>query len=114
MQGVCSLTIKECILKDTDTYTCKIEKQDDKTECKVKITGKYTPHLVATLSWICSYWNVANCMNAVKLFEYATCNIGKISGDVITIEKFYKWRCLNYFSPVEPVVPSILLFQGGN
>ncbi|KAI5700170.1 hypothetical protein M8J75_015173 [Diaphorina citri] len=38
MQGVCSLTIKECILKDTDTYTCKIEKQDDKTECKVKIT----------------------------------------------------------------------------
>jgi hypothetical protein len=50
MQGVCSLTIKECILKDTDTYTCKIEKQDDKTECKVKITGKYTPHLVATLT----------------------------------------------------------------
>uniref|UniRef100_A0A8D8XJS7 Twitchin n=1 Tax=Cacopsylla melanoneura TaxID=428564 RepID=A0A8D8XJS7_9HEMI len=38
MQGICSLTIKECILQDSDTYMCKIEKQDDKTECKVKIT----------------------------------------------------------------------------
>ncbi|KAL1129846.1 hypothetical protein AAG570_012790 [Ranatra chinensis] len=37
MQGVCRLTIFNCKLDDSGEYTCKIEKQDDKTITNLKI-----------------------------------------------------------------------------
>lgn len=40
MQGVCRLTIKYCEMEDAGEYTCKIDKQDDKTVTKVVISGQ--------------------------------------------------------------------------
>ncbi|XP_065089532.1 twitchin isoform X13 [Ochlerotatus camptorhynchus] len=37
LNGTMTLIIKNCVAEDADTYTCKIEKQTDKTETKLKI-----------------------------------------------------------------------------
>ncbi|XP_058812494.1 twitchin isoform X4 [Topomyia yanbarensis] len=37
LNGTVSLIIKNCVQSDADTYTCRIEKQPDKTETKLKI-----------------------------------------------------------------------------
>nr|CAD7393168.1 unnamed protein product [Timema cristinae] len=37
MSGVCRLTIKDCTLEDSGEYTCRIEKQSDKTSTNVTI-----------------------------------------------------------------------------
>ncbi|XP_021713428.1 twitchin isoform X4 [Aedes aegypti] len=37
LNGTVTLIIKNSVLEDADTYTCKIEKQTDKTETKLKI-----------------------------------------------------------------------------
>lgn len=42
LSGVCRLLIKSSKLEDAGKYTCKIEKQPDKTETEVKIVGKLT------------------------------------------------------------------------
>lgn len=41
MSGVCRLAIKNCELEDNGEYTCKIEKQTEKTTATTKIVGKY-------------------------------------------------------------------------
>lgn len=38
LSGVCRLTIKNSVLEDTGNYSCRIEKQTEKTETKVTIT----------------------------------------------------------------------------
>lgn len=40
LAGVCTLQIKSCDLNDTGDYRCQLERQPDKTETKVKVTGK--------------------------------------------------------------------------
>lgn len=40
LSGICKLTIKNCKLKDTGDYSCRIEKQSDRTDCKLQIVGK--------------------------------------------------------------------------
>lgn len=40
LQGCLKLVIKNCMLEDAGHYTCKIDKQPDKTETTVKIVGK--------------------------------------------------------------------------
>lgn len=37
LSGAVNLIIKNCVAEDADQYTCKIEKQTDKTETKLKI-----------------------------------------------------------------------------
>lgn len=41
LSGVCRLTIKSSKLEDSGKYSCRIEKQPDKTETEVKIIGGY-------------------------------------------------------------------------
>lgn len=41
LSGICKLQIKNCVFEDEGTYSCRIEKQPDKTETAVKIVGKY-------------------------------------------------------------------------
>lgn len=41
LSGICKLQIKNCKFVDTGTYSCRIDKQPDKTETNVKIVGKY-------------------------------------------------------------------------
>lgn len=41
MSGVCRLAIKNSELEDNGDYTCKIEKQTEKTTASTKIVGKY-------------------------------------------------------------------------
>lgn len=41
LSGICKLQIKNCAFEDAGNYTCKIEKQTDKTETVVKIVGEY-------------------------------------------------------------------------
>lgn len=38
LSGTCRMAIKSACLEDTDTYSCRIEKQVDKTEAQVTIT----------------------------------------------------------------------------
>lgn len=40
LSGICKLTIKNCTLKDTGDYSCRIEKQSDRTDTKLQIIGK--------------------------------------------------------------------------
>lgn len=40
LSGICKLQIKNCDFDDAGNYTCKIEKQTDKSETVVKIVGK--------------------------------------------------------------------------
>ncbi|KAG8239130.1 hypothetical protein J437_LFUL018920 [Ladona fulva] len=40
LTGVCKLTIKSAILEDSGEYSCRIEKQDDKTVTQTTIVGK--------------------------------------------------------------------------
>lgn len=40
LSGICKLVIKSAKFEDAGKYTCKIEKQPDKTETEVKIVGK--------------------------------------------------------------------------
>ena len=40
LSGVCKLQIKNCQFDDEGNYSCRIEKQNDKTETVVKIVGK--------------------------------------------------------------------------
>lgn len=39
MSGVCRLTIKSCENEDAGEYTCRLDKQDDKTSTKVIVSG---------------------------------------------------------------------------
>lgn len=39
LSGICKLQIKNCVFEDEGTYSCRIEKQSDKTETSVKIVG---------------------------------------------------------------------------
>lgn len=41
LSGVCRLVIKSAKFEDAGKYTCKLEKQPDKTETDVKIVGQY-------------------------------------------------------------------------
>lgn len=40
MSGVCRLTLKNAKLEDSGEYSCKINKQNEKTETTLKIIGK--------------------------------------------------------------------------
>ena len=40
LSGVCRLTIKNCELEDGGDYSCRIEKQEDKTSTVVTIVGE--------------------------------------------------------------------------
>lgn len=40
LSGICKLTIKNCKLTDTGDYSCRIEKQTDRTDTKLHIIGK--------------------------------------------------------------------------
>lgn len=40
MSGICRLTIKNCEIEDSGEYSCRIEKQEDKTTTLVTIIGK--------------------------------------------------------------------------
>lgn len=40
LSGICKLVIKNCKDEDAGQYSCRIEKQTDKTETVVKISGK--------------------------------------------------------------------------
>jgi Immunoglobulin I-set domain. len=42
MSGICRLTIKNCEIEDSGEYSCRIEKQEDKTTTLVTIIGKYS------------------------------------------------------------------------
>lgn len=42
LSGVCRLIIKKAKFEDAGKYSCKIEKQTDKTNCELKIIGQYT------------------------------------------------------------------------
>jgi len=44
MSGICRLTIKDCEIQDSGEYSCRIEKQEDKTTTLVTIIGKYTEY----------------------------------------------------------------------
>lgn len=44
MSGICRLTIKDCEIEDSGEYSCRIEKQEDKTTTLVTIIGKYTQY----------------------------------------------------------------------
>lgn len=41
LSGICKLVIKSCKFEDAGKYSCRIEKQPDKTETDVKIVGKF-------------------------------------------------------------------------
>ena len=41
MSGVCRLAIRSATLEDSGEYTCKINKQTDKTETILTIVGRY-------------------------------------------------------------------------
>lgn len=41
MSGVCRLAIRSATLEDSDEYTCKINKQADKTETVLTIVGRF-------------------------------------------------------------------------
>lgn len=41
MSGVCRLAIKNSELEDNGEYTCKIEKQSEKTTATTKIVGEF-------------------------------------------------------------------------
>lgn len=40
LSGVCKLQIRNCDLDDTGDYRCQLDRQDEKTETKVKVVGK--------------------------------------------------------------------------
>lgn len=40
LSGICKLTIKNCKLTDTGDYSCRIDKQSDRTDTKLTIIGK--------------------------------------------------------------------------
>lgn len=40
LSGICKLVIKNCKFEDAGNYSCRLEKQPDKTETVVKISGK--------------------------------------------------------------------------
>lgn len=42
LSGLCKLVIKNCVFEDDGTYSCRIEKQTDKTDTLVKIVGECT------------------------------------------------------------------------
>lgn len=52
LSGICKLQIKNCKFVDTGTYSCRIDKQPDKTETNVKIVGKYKIQVLLTTSSI--------------------------------------------------------------
>lgn len=39
MQGVCRLTIKYCEMEDAGEYTCRIDKQEERTTTKLIVSG---------------------------------------------------------------------------
>lgn len=41
LSGICKLQIKDCKFEDAANYSCRIDKQTDKTDTVVKIVGKY-------------------------------------------------------------------------
>lgn len=41
MNGVCRLVVKNCELEDNGEYTCKLEKQTEKTTTTTKIVGRF-------------------------------------------------------------------------
>lgn len=40
LSGICKLTVKNCKLKDTGDYSCRIDKQSDRTDTKLQVIGK--------------------------------------------------------------------------
>lgn len=42
LSGVCKLVIKSAKLEDAGKWSCRIEKQPDRTDTEVKIVGKYS------------------------------------------------------------------------
>lgn len=40
LSGICKLQIRNCEFEDAGSYSCRIDKQPDKTETTVKIVGK--------------------------------------------------------------------------
>lgn len=51
LSGICKLTIKNCKLTDTGDYSCRIEKQTDRTDTKLHIIGKRNLSLFFLLRW---------------------------------------------------------------
>jgi hypothetical protein len=45
MSGVCRLTIKSATFEDSSEYTCKINKQTDKTETVLTVVGAFRSFL---------------------------------------------------------------------
>jgi len=46
MAGVCRLTIKCAKMEDAGEYTCKIDKQDDKTTTQLIVVGQLSPNIL--------------------------------------------------------------------
>lgn len=63
LSGACKLYIKNCKLTDTGDYSCRIEKQPDRTDTAVKIIGKsdlfllilVVSHFKSFLLCLCNY-----------------------------------------------------------
>lgn len=52
LTGICKLTIKNAKFEDAGKYSCRIEKQPDKTETDVKIIGECSYPTIITTSII--------------------------------------------------------------
>lgn len=83
LSGICKLTIKNCKLKDTGDYSCRIEKQTDRTDTKLQIVGKCLCVGCHSFSQLAAHrhistvlWSLGNCLDECCLVSSCVVSVG--------------------------------------